>query len=319
MPDIIAHAWDTVSHLDPILLAAVALVLLLVVVAVVRVLIVLRRLRREERPGRRASAGLPKAELPLTTMNRKGHPGDPINIEIVGTASQIGAAFAAAGWYRADEIDFVTSFRISVDSVFGRGYSTAPVSNLYLYGRKEDLAFERPGRTVRERDHIRLWNSGHEAPDGRPIWVGGATRDTRVELAKTNHLPTHQIAPDIDAERDLVVSELVSTAWVVGEVSRPGFGKETHGINGTGDPWHTDGNVTVLTLANVWAPPTSTQIRSPLGARVAQIGSRLLRWSLPRQGRERARQLLARRAHSARTPAAVTSGHDSSDHAPNHQ
>ena len=74
--------------------------------------------------------------------------------------ASLAASFAAAGWYRADEIDLVTSLRISVDSVFGRKYSTAPVSNLYLYGRKEDYAFERPGKNVRQRDHVRFWNTG---------------------------------------------------------------------------------------------------------------------------------------------------------------
>jgi hypothetical protein len=82
--------------------------------------------------------------LLLTTFNHSGNPGDPTNIQICGTDGQIGAAFASAGWYRADEIDFITTARICKDSILGRAYSTAPVSNLFLFGRKEDLAFERP-------------------------------------------------------------------------------------------------------------------------------------------------------------------------------
>ena len=122
-------------------------------------------------------------------------------MQVVGSNGQLGASFAAAGWYRADEIDLVTSTRISVDSALGRAYSTAPVSNLYLFGRKEDYAFERPGPNVRERDHIRFWNTGQVGPDGRPIWIGSATKDVKVELSRTNHLPTHGISPDLDAER----------------------------------------------------------------------------------------------------------------------
>jgi len=138
---------------------------------------------------------------PLTTFNREGHVGDPLNMQVVGSNGQLGASFAAAGWYRADEIDLVTSTRISVDSALGRAYSTAPVSNLYLFGRKEDYAFERPDPNVRERDHIRFWNTGQVGPDGRPIWIGSATKDVKVELSRTNHLPTHGISPDLDAER----------------------------------------------------------------------------------------------------------------------
>jgi LssY C-terminus len=295
----ITPVWHALSSLNPIILVGIGVVVLLIAVAALRVLFVFRRLRRADRLGREASAGLPHEDLPLASYNRKGQPGDPVNVEMIGSMSQVGAAFGAAGWYRADEIDLVTSVRISVDSVLGRKYSTAPVSNLYLYGRKEDLAFERPGRSVRERDHIRLWNTGRDAADGQPIWIGGATRDTKVEVAKTNHLPTHKIAPDIDAERDLVVSELAVTGWVVEDTWRPGFGKETRGVNGTGDPWYTDGQVAVLTLANVWAPPLAAQIRSPLGASVVHAAAGLLRWRLPRKGRERAQREHARQAERA--------------------
>ena len=146
------------------------------------------------------------------------------------------------------------------------------MSNLYLYGRKEDMAFERPGRNVRQRDHIRLWNTGRNGSDGRPIWIGSVTKDTKVELAKTNYLPTHHISPDVDAERSLVVSELAQTGYVVKDISRPGFGKQTHGLNGEGDPYVTDGLVAVLTLANVATSPLATQVRSPLVARITNQG-----------------------------------------------
>jgi hypothetical protein len=305
-----AHLTDLLAAdtlLSAPVLIALGVVGLLLVLAVWRVLVVLRKLKRAGQPGRAASAGLPAGAMPLTTFNRKGHEGDPINIEIVGTTGHVAAAFTAAGWYRADEIDLITSIRISWDSLLGRKYSTAPVSNLYLFGRKEDLAFERPGRNVRERDHIRLWSSGREAEDGRPIWVAGATRDVAVELAKTNHLPTHKIGPDIDAERDLIVADLAETGYVVEQGWRPGFGKPTQGVNGTGDPYFTDGQVAVLTLANVLVSPLATQVRSPAGARVARGLERLFRWRLPRRGRERAAQQRARRAPPTTVPRSARS------------
>jgi hypothetical protein len=270
---------------SPVAIAAGVLALVLIV-AVARILLTVRKLRRESQPGRVASAVV-QGDTPLTTFNRAGKSGDPINVQILATSGQIGAAFAAAGWYRADEIDFITSARISVDSVLGRKYSTAPVSNLYLYGRKEDLAFERPGRSVRQRDHIRFWNTG-VGEDNRPIWVGSGTRDVKVELSKTNHLPTHGISPDIDAERDQVVSELALTGYVIGESSRPGFGREMHGVNGGGDPYVTGGQVAVLTLADIWTLPFATQVRSPLGARIRRRLEHIFRARLPKAGRDRA-------------------------------
>jgi hypothetical protein len=276
-------------------------ILLLALASLEYVLSVQSKLRRASRPGRAVSASIAPTTKLLTTVTRSGTAGDPINLQLTGSNEQIATAFTAAGWYRADEIDFVTSVRISVDTILGRKYSTAPVSSLYLYGRKEDLAFERPGRNVRQRDHTRIWNTGHNGSDGRPIWIGSATKDTRVELAKTNHLPTHHIDSDVDAERALIVSELSLTGYIVQETTRPGFGKQTHGLNGEGDPYVTDGQIAVLTLANVATTPLVTQVRSPLTAGVTKQLAGLVRHRLPQAGLEHAAR--AQQSQAAQTAA----------------
>ncbi len=270
------------------------IVIIFSLLALAHILSTRRKLQHASHAGRAASANVSSTGMPLTTFNREGNQGDPINMQICGTDGQIGAAFASAGWYRADEIDFITSARISIDSILGRAYSTAPVSNLYLYGRKEDLAFERPGHNVRQRDHIRLWNTSRSGSDGRPIWIGSATKDVKVELSKTNHLPTHGIAPDLDDERDLVVSELAQTGFVIEDTTCPGFGKETHGFNGGGDPYYTDGQVAVLTLANIRTSPLATQVRSPLIAGIVRKLAGFVRNRLPEAGLNRAAREQAR-------------------------
>ncbi len=266
----------------------VFIVIIFSLLALAYILSTRRKLHRASHRGRAVSSSVSSEGMPLTTFNRYGDPGDPINMQIRGTDGQIGAAFVSAGWYRADEIDFITSARISIDSILGRAYSTAPISNLYLYGRKEDMAFERPGHNVRQRDHIRIWNTGRSESDGRPIWIGSVTKDVKVELSRTNHLPTHGIAPDLDGERDLVVSELAQTGFVIGDTTCPGFGKETEGFNGGGDPYFCDGQLAVLTLANIRTSPLATQVRSPLGARIARYVTSFLRYRLPEAGLNRA-------------------------------
>lgn len=114
------------------------------------------------------------------------------------------------------------------------------------------------------------------------------TKDTKIELAKTNHFPTHHIAPDVDAERALLISELALTGYIVQETTRPGFGKQTQGINGEGDAYVIDGQVAVLMLANVETPPLATQVRSPLLAQITKQLAGLFRHQLPQAGRERA-------------------------------
>jgi LssY C-terminus len=179
------------------------------------------------------------------------------------------------------------------------------VSNLYLYGRRQDYAFERPGRSVRERDHVRFWDTGQRVADDRPVWIGGATRDSAVEISKVSHMPTHKIAPDVDTERAIVARDLIATGWVLEEDWEPGFGKPTQTHNAMQDPYYTDGQVAVLTLAAVPSLlPLATQVRSPLGARVTRTLSRALRWRLPQRGRTRAREQKRRE----REKASVTTG-----------
>ena len=275
------------------------IVIILSLLALARVLFIRRKLHHSSHAGRAISAQMSSVGMPLTTFNRYGDTGDPINMQICGTDGQIGAAFASAGWYRADEITFITSVRISIDSILGRAYTTAPVSNLFLFGRREDLAFERPGHNVRQRDHIRLWNTSRIGDSGRPIWIGSATKDVKVELSKTNHLPTHGIAPDLDDERELVVSELAQTGFLIEDTTCPGFGKETKGFNGGGDPYFTDGQLAVLALANIRTSPLATQVRSPLGARVVMYLAGFLRHRLPEAGLNRAADEQARLTQSA--------------------
>src|SRR5260370_35885824 len=116
-------------------------------------------------------------------------------MRFIATESPLTTALAAAGWYRADEIDFVTSLRILFDSLFARNYPTAPISNLYLFGRRQDYAFERPGKSVRERDHIRVWKSGQHSRDVREIWLGASTHDLAVKFSKISNLSTHKMTP----------------------------------------------------------------------------------------------------------------------------
>jgi hypothetical protein len=182
------------------------------------------------------------------THTAQGLPGDPLNLALVGSEEDVVRAMIAAGWRPADALSLRSSARIAVDTVFDKPDPNAPVSNLYLFGRKEDLAFEKPiGNSPKERHHVRFWRSNH-MDDGRPIWMGATTHDVGVELSHTTGQVTHRIAPDVDAERDLLLADLAAanrlsgTRWIVG------FHKELQGRNGGGDPWHTDGRLAVATL-----------------------------------------------------------------------
>ena len=191
------------------------------------------------------------ADVPGLTQTADGHPGDPLNVAIVGTEEDLVRAMHAAGWVPADPITFRTSVRIAVDSVFARPDDSAPVSDLYLFGRKQDLAFEKPvGDSPRQRHHVRFWRSPVSEND-RPVWLGAATFDERVGLSHTTGEVTHHIGPDVDAERDLIARDLQAAARVQWSYEVHGFHKVLSGRNGGGDEWRTDGNLTVVDLRTI--------------------------------------------------------------------
>jgi hypothetical protein len=126
-------------------------------------------------------------DAPRVTHTGDKHPGDPINVAIVGGEPELQKILQAAGWFPADPLSLKSSLEIAEASVLKREYDDAPVSSLYLFGRKQDLAFEQPvGDNPRKRHHVRFWKHDKPGPDGRPIWFGSATFDERVGFSHTS-------------------------------------------------------------------------------------------------------------------------------------
>jgi hypothetical protein len=183
---------------------------------------------------------------PRITQTGDGHPGDPLNVSLIGTEAQIKTIMQAAKWFPAAALGLKSDIKIAADTVLSRPDDEAPVSNLFLFGRKEDLAFEQPvGDNPRQRNHVRFWKTGKESGDGRPIWIGSASYDERVGLSHTTGQITHHIAADVDNERDHLFDNLKQTGDLSDEYSVDDFHKKLEGRNGGGDSWHTDGRLFV--------------------------------------------------------------------------
>jgi len=189
-------------------------------------------------------------DIPGVTQTGDGHPGDPLNVALVGTEAEVKELLHAAAWYPADPLGLRSDLEIAEATVLKRSYDTAPVSSLYLFGRKEDLAFEQPaGGDPRKRNHVRFWRAKKTDADGRPVWVGAATYDERVGLSHTTGQITHHIAADIDAERDHLFRCLEQTGRLSEVYAIDDFHAVREGRNGGGDPWHTDGRLRVGVIA----------------------------------------------------------------------
>jgi hypothetical protein len=194
--------------------------------------------------GVRAHPGL--ANAPQVTMNVHGRAGDPVNIAFVGSEEELHHALATAGWFPADPITLKTSLRLVGDVLVRKRYADAPVSNLYVWGRKQDVAFEQPvGSSPKQRHHVRFWRSAEVDENGEPLWLGAATFDTRVEISRTTGGITHRISPDVDSERNKLVKDTDTVGDLAGVYWVDNFHEARQGRNGGGDPYFTDGRLAV--------------------------------------------------------------------------
>jgi LssY C-terminus len=215
------------------------------------------------------------ADAPKTTLTAQGIPGDPLNVGLVGSDSEIIHAMLGSGWSPANPITFESSMKIARSVLLDRPYVEAPVSNLYLFGRKQDLAFERPvGDSARQRHHVRLWQAPELGRDGVPLWIGAVTFDHSVGVSHFTGQITHHIAADVDAERDALISGLRERGDLAQLFQVTGVGATMFGHNGGGDRYYTDGELTIGVLA---APSPGRQPERLLNPPAVQIKQQL--WS----------------------------------------
>jgi len=170
---------------------------------------------------------VPTKHLQAYCVTPDGFASDPVNIGIIGGRQQLIDAMQAAGWSVADKhsIRNVTKQIISV--LLSEPYASAPMSSLYLFGRKQDIGFEIPieGGTGGQRHHVRFWATVYKGDDlnfgtiawhvrrgevigDDTLWVGAASRDTGFAFIRHNVQITHMIDPNTNAERELIVDGL---------------------------------------------------------------------------------------------------------------
>ena len=170
----------------------------------------------------------PAGHLPLYCVTPDGFASDPLNIGIVATRRELINTMGRAGWYLADPRRGRYVVRHILSTVYNWSYPTAPVSHLYLFGRKQDLAFEIPveGAVAGSRHHVRFWATTFQdkehltvrnihwhhrhahLQDDNLLWVGAASLDVGIGFVRHNLQITHMIDPDTNKERELIVEQL---------------------------------------------------------------------------------------------------------------
>ena len=209
---------------------------------------------------------------PKISVTVQGIPGDPLNLGLIGVEEEVVRAMLGTGWEPADPVTVRSSLRIAGSVILGRTYLDAPVSDLFVFGRKQDLAFEKAvGGSARRRHHVRFWKSDALGRNGRPLWIGAATFDQSVGLSRRTGQITHHIAADVDADRDGLISGLRSAGWLTELFQVTGVGSTLTGRNGGGDLYYTDGELTVgLLAADAAAGRTPERLANPVTVQIKE-------------------------------------------------
>ena len=140
------------------------------------------------------------------TRTADGILSDPVNLSVRGPEEKLHKAMTTAGWALADDITPRSAWRMILTTLGRRSYPNAPVSPAFLFGRRQDFAYQQEvdGSPMR-RHHVRFWRcpDGWLLPGGHRVdWLAAGSYDKSVGLSLFTFQLTHKIDENIDIERD---------------------------------------------------------------------------------------------------------------------
>jgi hypothetical protein len=175
-----------------------------------------------------------RKRVPRFTITADGLPGDPVNVVLTGTLQQLRTAFKRAGWSEADRLGLASAWHMVRAFVLNRPYPAAPFSTLFLFGRGQDVGFQKAiDNSPRKRHHIRFWalslahaeanlgkasfwlNTDRPPDDACVHWIGAGTKDTGLSLTRLTFQITHATDSDTNMERDFIIGELEKCGVIV--------------------------------------------------------------------------------------------------------
>lgn len=191
--------------------------------------------------------------LPCCTTNDDGDRyGDPLNLLFVSELNYLMGALARSGWSYTERVTGGSVWEATKSTLFGSPGWNFPVSPLYVFGRHQDFAMQRPRGSIPQRNHMRLWMAPVKY-QGRHVWVAQISRDVGVK--PTWHSPflfTHVIDPEVDEDRSYLLESLMRSQSVDAYGYVDGVGEATEQnpkFNITEDPYRTDGRRLLVIIA----------------------------------------------------------------------
>lgn len=214
--------------------------------------------------------------IPQYVITGDGWPSEPVNIAIVATSKKhLIKTMQHAGWYVADPLTLTTGWKALWAIVLDRSYPQAPMTNLYLFGHRQDIGFEKPHKpnlSPRTRHHVRFWrvnmrpraittDQSHFShwrdvfkgyfSRRHTVWLGAATNEPyTIDLRWRDLQFTHGNDGNHAKERDYIIDTLsaigsVKTTAVV-KAGEP-FKMRAQNIRKT---FIVDGTLTIVTLTS---------------------------------------------------------------------
>ncbi|HZI42381.1 MAG TPA: LssY C-terminal domain-containing protein, partial [Gemmatimonadaceae bacterium] len=176
-----------------------------------------------------------------TTENGRGTE-DPLNFVLIGTPDDVFPSLARADWHVAEVLQGPSALRTFWSYFFGGRYRYAPISAVYLFGRRQDMSLQKTRETARERNHLRIWGTSLSL-EGKRVWVGQISRDIGLSFSWSKFV-AHEVDPDVDEARNYLLQDMLRTqrlsrfGWVKG-VGRTPSSAPRYMDDGT--PFFTDG------------------------------------------------------------------------------
>ena len=183
-----------------------------------------------------------KGRIPRFTTASDGFYVDPVNIILIGTKEELEKSFEKIGWCKAEKLNLKSSEKMVRKFLENKPYPNAPFSNLYLFGRKQNIGFQQSiGNSPRKRHHIRFWaiNTDKEIdpldlkfwtkrqrikPDKIFTWVGAGSEDIGFAFSRFTYQLSHRVDPEIDKERKYILN-LLKEQKLIGKITYYKSGK----------------------------------------------------------------------------------------------
>ena len=115
------------------------------------------------------------------------------------------------------------------------------MSQLYLFGRKQDYGMSWPRRIQWSPAAITSESGSSDSWNGQTVWAGAGTHDIGFEKDQRNGKVTHKIDPAVDGERDNIRQTLQASGKVKSAYYYLPPDAVQGAKNATGGGYHSDG------------------------------------------------------------------------------